>query len=189
MQEIDPEFAEIFVRDAKKSIEMLDGIIEKGGKLTKGDKFTKGDLRNYVIHTHGMKSALANAGKMDLSDIASKLEQAGRDSDMELITAETPVFLDGLREFVKMLVPQETDDADNEEAAEMTEENKARLKEQLIIMKDACEIYDKKTVDKTLKELRSETWPKEIKELLSLFSEKLLHSDFDEIAEEIDKYL
>ncbi|MDR2568821.1 MAG: hypothetical protein LBD23_00805, partial [Oscillospiraceae bacterium] len=123
------------------------------------------------------------------SDIASKLEQAGRDSDMELITSETPIFLEGLRAFVDTLILQEPDDDSADTAGEMTDETKASLNKQLTIIKEACEIYDKKTVDKTLTALRNESWPKDIKELLTVFSEKLLHSDFDEIVEEIDKYL
>ncbi|MDR2729067.1 MAG: hypothetical protein LBB56_08025, partial [Chitinispirillales bacterium] len=47
------------------------------------------DLRNYVINTHGMKSALANIGQAALSDVAKGLEQSGRDGDTGLIASET----------------------------------------------------------------------------------------------------
>ena len=74
-------------------------------------------------------------------------------------------------------------------AIERIDEDKAYLKETLITIKVACESYNERTADETLTMLRKKTWSPQTSELLSKISEQLLHSDFDEIADSIDKFL
>ncbi|MDR2532465.1 MAG: response regulator [Oscillospiraceae bacterium] len=169
---------ESFVRDAKKSLAALDAVIGKGAP------YSEEDIRTYTIHVHGMKSALANLGKMDLSAVAMKLEQSGRDKDIELITAETPKFLSSLRAVVDELAPQKQVSAHDAEVVDMR-----HLRENLLAIKEACEIYDKNTAEKVLNELKNTSLPQKIRELLDTISEQLLHSDFDEVSEDIDKFM
>jgi CheY-like chemotaxis protein len=98
--EANPRFAEIFARDAQKALNALDAIFKKGGP------FEEEDMKTYLLHVHGMKGALANVGKMDLSAIALKLEQYARKEDTGSIIIETPAFLSELRAFVKSIAPQ-----------------------------------------------------------------------------------
>jgi HPt (histidine-containing phosphotransfer) domain-containing protein len=58
-------------------------------------------MRTYIIHT--IKSALANIGKLELSAIALKLEQAARNKISEIILADTEPFFETLRTFLKDL--------------------------------------------------------------------------------------
>ena len=110
---LDPACSEIFVRDAIKSLAALEAIIGKGGS------YDDDDLRMYVTHVHGMKSALANVSKMDLSAMALKLEQSGRDGNIEAIASETPVFLRTLRTLVEKLArEQEKTDGKTRDALE-----------------------------------------------------------------------
>jgi len=169
-------FAEIFVRDASKSIAVLEKLFETGD-LNKED-----DMRTYIIYMHGVKSALANIGRMDLSATALKLEQTGRNSNVDEIYAETPAFLDALRDCVEQLKPKE------EQSAEATDEDKQYLKEKLLMIKAACEEFDEKSANEVLTELKQKAWSQQTMELLTSISEKLLHSDFDEIKDEIDKF-
>ncbi|MCL1793133.1 MAG: PAS domain S-box protein [Oscillospiraceae bacterium] len=176
---IDPGFAEIFARDAEKTLATLEAL------AAKNDYSDENDMRSYVINVHGIKSALANIGKMDLSAKALKLEMAGREGKLEIITEETDAFLRSLRVFVEELAPPEEEKPDGGETSEDT----ARLREKLLEIKAACQQYDENTADEALASLREKKWSKQTKELLASISEHLLHSDFDEIGEIIDELL
>jgi len=176
---IDPQFAQIFIRDALKSLAVLKEI------LGKGSPYSKDDLRTYVIHVHGLKSALANVGKKDLSAVALKLEQSGRDENMDVIESETPQFLRNLMAFVEEITPEEEQ---GEEIA-ASEEDTEFLHEKLRAIKEACDEFDDSLVEAALGELQSKPWSPKTKTLLSSISEYLLHSDFDEIIQTVDAVL
>ena len=92
--ELDPMLVKAFVRDALKSLSVLEEYVVNG--CPDGD-----DLRTFVIHAHGLKSALVNVGKMDLSAVALRLEHWGKNGDLNAIISETPEFLASLRAFVE----------------------------------------------------------------------------------------
>jgi PAS domain S-box-containing protein len=173
-----PLMAELFIKDAKKAITVLNTII--GNKLP----YTEEDVKDYVISTHGMKSALSNINQKDLSDFSFKLEQYGKNNNVEAIVAETPAFIDSLLALIDELTPHEQTVSEN-----ITDDCAEHLKEQLISIKTACEVYDKDTISEILKELRQTLYPSQIKEFLSEIYEKLLYSEFDEIADSIDKFI
>jgi CheY-like chemotaxis protein len=174
----DPKFIEVFLRDAIKSLAVLDVIEEKGSY--DNDE----DLRTYIIHVHGIKSALANIGNMELSAVALKLEMTARDNEIKIIQNENPAFLGELREFVESLMTeQEKDKVDTPEG------DPSLLHEKLLVIKTACEEYDENLADNILTELREKTWPQNAEKFLSSLAEYLLHSDFDLVIEETDKYL
>jgi len=172
---IDPNFAEIVVRDIKKALVTLDAILKKNAP------YSNEDMQSFTIQVHGMKSTLANIGKTALSDIAFKLEQSGRDNNIGIIISETPVFLNSLRAIVDELTPHE-----GTLTCDKTDIDKTYLKERLLAIKAACEEYDKNSADEVLKGLRKMLWPQQIKELLDEISKLLLHSDFFEIMEHIN---
>jgi signal transduction histidine kinase/ABC-type amino acid transport substrate-binding protein/DNA-binding response OmpR family regulator len=174
---VETHFAEIFVRDANKSLAALDLIMKKGGL------YDENDIRAYVVNVHGMKSALANIGKTDLSAVARKLEQDGRDGNKEAIASETPAFLSSLRDFVNELTPKE-----ETTGQDVTDEDEVYLCKMLLAIKTACEEYDEKTAEGLLTELKGKTWSRQTNELLGAISGHLLHSDFDEIVDGITKF-
>ena len=176
---IDPLFAEVFARDARKALALL---LEIDAKAAYGDE---AELRSYVINVHGMKSALANVGNKELSAVAQKLEASGRAGETDALIAKTPGFLETLREFIDQIAPQ----PEAPESGEAGEEDTQRLKEMLLAIKEACGEYDESAADEALSELRKTTWSKETGDLLSAISEYLLHSDFDEAAEAVDAFL
>jgi HPt (histidine-containing phosphotransfer) domain-containing protein len=175
---INQRFTEVFLRDAHRSIAVLDAFVEKGGA------YSEDEIRTYVIHTHGMKSALANMGKADISAVALKLEMLGRDSNIEALAVETPAFLSLLKAYVDELSPKE-ETAGEENATE----NKQHLTDMLLKIKAACEKYDENTAENTLVELKKTTWSKQTKDLLDKIDERLLHCDFDEIITDISKFI
>ena len=175
---INPAFAEVFIRDAGRTIAALE-------KFTKyGNPRSEDDIRTYVIHAHGVKSALAYMGRLDLSAIALKLERLGRDGNIDAMIAETPPFVDSLREFVKKLKLFL-----EEPAVGAADEDKAFLAEKLLAIKAACGEYDEYVAEEGLTELGARTWSPQTRNLLDVISEKFLHSDFDEIAELITAFL
>jgi len=142
------------------------------------------DMRTYVIHVHGIKSALANIGKMDVSAVAMKLETSGRDGNIAIITSETPAFLDSLRAVIQELTPEEEISG----GCAASDEDLPYLHEKLLAIKAACEEYDESTADENIAKLREKAWSQPVRELLDIIAEHLLHSDFDEIADAVEKF-
>jgi CheY-like chemotaxis protein len=177
------QIIESFVRDANKSITALQQIIDMGIPLSKDS------MKNYIVHTHGMKSALINVGSMELSADAYKLEQSGRDNDIEFISTETPVFLSALRAFVDNLSSHGKAPADDTPDADISDEKEQSLKETLLSIIDSCGVYDEAAIEKTLTGLKDGTWPQHINEVLNRITELLLHSDFDEIVNVVNGYV
>jgi CheY-like chemotaxis protein/HPt (histidine-containing phosphotransfer) domain-containing protein/anti-sigma regulatory factor (Ser/Thr protein kinase) len=170
-QNVDPQLAEIFARDAEKAAAVLEDLM-------KNDFNSESDIQLYVINVHGMKSALANVGETILSNTAFTLEQAGREKDINIIRSETSSFLNELRSVIEKIKPGDDENSENED----TDEAIAYLHEKLLIIKDACSSFDKKTIKNILSELRDKTWSRKKKNLLNLIAEHLLHSEFDDIA-------
>jgi hypothetical protein len=59
----------------------------------------------------------------------------------------------------------------------------------LLTIRAACGEYDEHTTNQTLAELRKTTWSKQTNELFSTIAEQLLHSAFEEIVENINKFM
>jgi len=177
--DIDSKFAEIFLRDADKSLETLAKL---EGKLS---KLAPDELRTYTIHVHGMKSALANMKNKELSDLAARLESLGRNEDFAEIAAKTPGFVNQLKDFVTELSPEEPEEA---REGEIIEEDLIYLHEKLEAIKASCEDYDETSAESAVAELQERKWAKPTNELISNISIFLLRSDFDEIVELIDNF-
>ena len=47
--------------------------------------YTKEDYPNYTIFVHALKSTAKMIGALQLSDMAKKMEQAGKDGDIDYI--------------------------------------------------------------------------------------------------------
>ena len=178
-QPLEPQLAEFFVKDAFRSVAALKKIYEKGDALN-GE-----DIRMYTTNVHAMKSALANVGEGRLSVVAAKLEQAGRAEDTAVISSETPAFLSMLRETMERLNPHGKAVASSEPVSG----DHAYLCEKLLILKEACEAYDKKTAKSAMAELRQKTWPHPTEELLGTMAEHLLTGDFEEVLNAAEKII
>jgi signal transduction histidine kinase/DNA-binding response OmpR family regulator len=169
---LDPQLAEFFVRDAEKALEILSAIYRN--KFRRGD-----DVSILIINVHAMKSALANIGEFDLSAAAFKIEQAGRDQELNVILSELPLFIDALSAVIEKLKPGE--DGQDEKTA-VSDEEIRYLQEKLLAFQEACAALDKKNAKAVLAEIRQKNWPHSIREHLSAIAEYLLHSEFEEAA-------
>ena len=174
-QPANTELIKIFTRDAEKAFTVLGTIFEKL------NNYGEEDIQSYIINVHAMKSALANIGESELSAFAAKLEKAGRERDIALLSEETPAFLTALRTVIEKnkLIK---DNIDNEDADQNRYDDIVYLHEKLAVIKEACAEQDKKTAKDTLSLLRQKNWPQSITELLDSIAEHLLHSEFTEAA-------
>ena len=175
-QQVDSQLAEIFSRDAEKTVSVLKNCMQN-------DFNDAENIQMYVINVHAMKSALANIGEPELSAVAFRLEQAGRDKKIDVITTETNNFIEDLCRVISDIKPvnEEVDVEDTQEAIEL-------LNKKLQIIMDACAALDKKSAKKTLNELREMTWSLKTKTLLNSIAEHLLHSEFDEMSTLVEQY-
>ena len=165
------ELEKFFLIDAKNAVNKLEQVCANI-KAPDGK-----DIELYEINVHSMKSALANIGETGLSEKARGLEQAAKEKNLELITSETPVFLDALKSIIEKL-----SSAKNKDDAQISGEDTAYLREKLLEIKSSCEASDKKAAKKTVKDLKQKTWPRLINNALDEISAHLLHSDFDKAA-------
>jgi signal transduction histidine kinase/DNA-binding response OmpR family regulator len=177
------QLAEIFVRDAGKVISVLETLKEN-------DYRNNDDIQTYIINVHAIKSALANIGEHELSAFAFSLEQAGRNNDLEIISAETPVFIDTLRKIIVKIDSGENENIhDPEQAEDLSAGGRSYLNDKLSNIMKACIAYDKKTVKSIMNEIREKEWSAQVKKVLSEISEHILHSEFDEAAAITEKYV
>lgn len=176
-REIDPQLAVIFARDAQKAAAVLETLLQNNFQ-------TESDIQLYIINVHAMKSALANIGEVELSKVALKLEESGREKDIQIMTSETRGFIDELHKVIKKINPN-----DANEDIEDSEDAIILLRNKMQVIKDSCLSLDKKTAKSTLNELKEKTWSSKTKDSLNLISEHLLHSDFDKAAAVAEEYL
>jgi PAS domain S-box-containing protein len=175
---VPPGLAKVFIRDAEKAGTILKTYEGRG--VCEHD-----DLRGYIINAHALKSALANIGETQLSARAAELEQAGRDRNAIFISDETPAFLSALWAVMDRLRPK----SGNNDLYEVSGEDKLYMREQLLIIKDACAVYDMDSAKNALAALNQKPWPDAYNELLEAIAEYLLRSDFEDAEAVCASYL
>jgi HPt (histidine-containing phosphotransfer) domain-containing protein len=164
--QVDSRLAQIFSRDAEKAVEVIENCLKENFN-------NEEDINMYIINIHSMKSALANIGERELSAIALRLEQAGRENNINVMLTETQYFIDDLRLTIDKIKPRYNG------SGEDTEDNLILLREELLIIKEACSSFDKKTAKNALNKLLEMSWSANTNDLLNTIAEHLLHSEFD----------
>ena len=173
---LDSQLVEFFINDAKKAFKILEDIFINRCR-------SEDDISMMIINVHAMKSALANVGETKLSAEASKLEQAGREKNINYILTELPTFLETLVAVIQKF-------EDREKYYEKRDDGDFPfLNEKLRELRNACLEINKKAAKVLLAELRHRKWPSETNEWLGLIAGYLLHSEFDEAVKIIDKHI
>ena len=168
---------EIFIKDAEKAVIAL--------KQTAACKDER-ELKLFTTTVHAMKSALSIVGEEERSKAASLLEEAGLKSDREYITANAEHFILSLQALINNINSKETVSGE----MESTEEDIPYLREQLGLIKAACEKYDDAAVYASLALLEGKKWKKHTSEQLKTMRDTLyLHSDFDAIVKLTNKLM
>ncbi|GBU28626.1 hybrid sensor histidine kinase/response regulator [Treponema sp. R8-4-B8] len=173
----DPGLRAIFARDAESVYKRLKSILDNSFRRTD-------DITQYVIDVHSMKSALANMGEEEASAFARRLEIAGQAKDIQLITSETPAFMEALKKVIEKLKPKE-----DASVPENFENDLVFLSEKMFVIKTACDNYDDVTANAALKELEQKKWSRSIKNYISALSMHILHGDFEKAANIANDYL
>jgi len=91
------ELEEIFLIDAGNAVNLLEGLYVRINELSEKD------MELYRVTVHGSKSALTNIGETELSETAQKLETAAKENNIEMMSKETPAFIDALKAVVDKL--------------------------------------------------------------------------------------
>jgi CheY-like chemotaxis protein len=164
---INPKLLAVFRQDAEKAV------------ITIREAITNDNIKLFITTVHAMKAALANVGKADESKLASALESAGIDGDMEFISSNTERFLELLESLINELTSAGA--ADN--AGADSDEDLAYLTEQLRIIELACEAYDDTTACEALDRLQEKMWRPQISSMLEDIRNILFDSDFEGAAE------
>jgi signal transduction histidine kinase/DNA-binding response OmpR family regulator len=171
-RKISKKLWEFFCKDGKKALSVLRQTAQN-----REDQL-------FVITAHGMKSALANIGRQDLSDLVKELEIAGRKKNWEVIEKELPAFLDGLE---ALLLEHKSDQAKGEagtsDSRETTGEQMELLRKNLETIQEACLAYDEQTAARALEKLEALVWSADVREGIGEISLQLLHAEFEEAAE------
>jgi CheY-like chemotaxis protein len=166
------QLTDFFVRDAQNAVSVLKSIILHINNPNEEE------AELYRITVHGMKSALANIGENELSADALKLEQAAKNRDAGIISAETPVFLQALESLIAKIKPAQEDNDLTISATDLS-----FLQGKLLELKNACAAYDDSAAEAALREMKQKKWPNHITAVLDDIAVRILHSDFDEAAD------
>jgi signal transduction histidine kinase/DNA-binding response OmpR family regulator len=161
---IPPKLIEVFKRDAAKAIEVL-------------SQNEKTDLKLYITTVHAMKSACANLGNQELSELAKSLEAAGREGNENFITENTNRFEEQLKLFVATLSSKE------ESVNTLIAGDVPFLTETLKKLAVACDTYEEAEANQLLDTLGRYQFTDENRQRLKQISELLLHADFEEAGE------
>jgi len=164
--------AEHFLRDANRFLSVLE-------KIMKQQSFSSGELRDYTLNVHSAKTLLLGVGDNEYAGIAGDLEKAGRDAKLDIIKSKTPPLLSRLKGVVKVL---EQEVAKGRNTDYSRPEDKTFLREQLSIIKDACNSYNKRGAENAIEALKQKPCSRETENLLSDISLHLLRGNFEEAA-------
>jgi CheY-like chemotaxis protein len=162
------KLTEVFLLDAENALKILP-------ETANSPNNRESDIKLFAITAHAMKSALANMGNHALSERAKELEFSAEDH--KTINEKLPGFLDDLRAYVKELSLETTDESGDE--TELDTLPTGKLEEFI----NACENYDEMTAEAILTEIMSLHLAKETKAALTVVSQKLMVSEFEEAAE------
>jgi len=162
-----------FLRDAKNSSKILENYAHKRA-------FDKASQKAYVVQAHAMKSALLNINRPKLANLAASLEAAGREPDLAYIQDETPRFIELLKSVVSEL------ECSKKKSEPIEDEDPNFLKNQLLIIRQACESYNMDIADTAFEAVSRKTCSQRTKELFSTLADHILCCELEEAAYLID---
>jgi HPt (histidine-containing phosphotransfer) domain-containing protein len=94
ISEVNTKLFAIFVQDAKRCLPIFEKMLENVTDATDED------WELFTINAHGMKSALANIGETELSEIALALEKTSNTRDKNAIGVLTQELVNSLKKII-----------------------------------------------------------------------------------------
>ena len=96
---VNPVLLSFFAKDAANALPVLESTLDKI------ETISDDDIQLYAVTAHGVKSALANIGKTELSGLAYTLEKAGKTKDKNIIKLQTQELIDALKGIIAEATP------------------------------------------------------------------------------------
>jgi len=174
--QVDSLLIESFIRDASKTISLLDELIA-GPEWHTSEEL----LKKFTIIVHGIKSSLWNIGEIELSKFALNLETAGREHNTEQIISDIPDFMRQLRALLERIKNIQNERINSISAEE---EDAESMRDKLFEIKERTEDYDRKGVLEIISGIVN--CNKEARDVLDKIKEFIIHSDFEEADKVIE---
>jgi len=161
----------VFVKDAKNILPVFESTLKNI------EHISGSDLDLFALKAHAVKSALANIGEAETSELAYTLEKAGKERNKDYIEQKTQRLINAIKSIVVEI------EAATKKKTANQDEDTAYLHKQLKIIKDACKEYDVKTANDAIDDLKKMSWTRQTEGILERILGHLLHSDFEEASE------
>lgn len=148
---------------------ILERYSERGDENLKQlqDFFEKQDWENYTIAVHGIKSAMLSIGAIQLSEMAKKLEQAGKADDIASILQDHETLAEEYQHVIKLLreytgvgpaeekAPENQEKASEDQDKELPVLQDEELLQRMQLLEDAMFALDGKAMLALLAELQN----------------------------------
>ncbi|MCL2763852.1 MAG: ATP-binding protein [Treponema sp.] len=165
-----------FIRDAQKVFSWLE---ENADKIS-----DEGLLHKFTVMVHGIKSSLWNIGEMELAESAKKLEAGGKEKNIDLVAANIFIFKNDLRNLLEKL---ELKQEENISYRGLQDGDINDLCIKLQAVREKAEDYDRKGALDELAGIKK--YSKETENVLNSIMEQILHSNFEDVQNDIDAYI
>ena len=171
------DLLELYRMDGKRKTELLRQLVDS-------------DVQRYQIEVHGLKSASANIGAMDLSAMARAQENAAAKGDSAFIAREFPALLKAYESLLQNIGSflEQRRRKDDAEAAKLPALTAQELKEQVGTALDQLEHFRSRECADGVEEILRHELPEDMKERLLQIQEQLKLYE-DDNAEELLRQL
>ncbi len=143
------------------------------------------DIKNFVIEVHAVKSASAGVGATELSELAKKLELAGKEGDLGFISANMPQFTEACEKTISELEAFFAVDGQ-----EQAEKESGTLEEQWVReIRRACADMDSAKASEMLREIHQWKFSDDLERFLKKLEDYVEQYDYDEAVALADKWL
>ena len=155
-------------------------IDDKAGEIQQA--YDNDDLDYYTIKVHALKSTARIIGAKELSELALKLEDAGRNRDRDYIEKKTGYLLELYRSYKDKLggLLEKKDDY-------RTDISERELRDAYAALSEVIPAMDYDAVESILEELGTYRLPVQDQEMIDRLSGLLKNMDWDEMEELIKK--
>ena len=142
----------------------------------------EGNIKNFVIDVHGLKSASASIGAMELSELAKELEMAGKNEELDFIESHYDTFFrkaNEVEENLKEFFAEETVDGEEKMSTDFLQHTLDQ--EWIKAMVDACDDMDSQRISKLMEALKGKHFNEADSKKIQQMKEYANQYDYDEI--------
>ena len=165
--------------------------IFRGDAAAKAEEMRKalktGDLPSFTMQAHALKSAAANIGALDVSELAKTLEASGKNGGADFINANAGAFLadlETLAEEINLVIK-----ANEKATAATAASDYGALKTILTELKAALAAVNIEEIDKNAHDLQTFPCAENVKSAAEAILRMVLIGNFDEAEVRIDGLL